>query len=106
MLSSDPAFPSNYPAAAVVAAFAANSVGNLNVNGAPVAHAARARLMSMSTVTDYFTQQPDAADVEITGVGRINGSGQSLVEVEATVERRPPRCSATPRSPPTTGATR
>ena len=90
VLSSDPAFPSNYPAAAVVTAFAANSVGNLNVNGAPVAHAARARLMSMSTVTDYFTQQPITLQTwEITGVGRINGSGQSLVEVEATVERRP-----------------
>jgi hypothetical protein len=90
VLSSDPAFPSNYPAAAVVTAFAANSVGNLNVNGAPVAHAARARLMSMSTVTDYFTQLPVTLQTwEITGVGRINGSGQSLVEVEATVERRP-----------------
>ena len=43
VLSSDPAVPSNYPVPAVVAAFAANSVGNLNVNGAPVAHAARAR---------------------------------------------------------------
>lgn len=90
VLSSDPAFPSNYPVAAVVTAFAANSVGNLNVNGAPVAHAARARLMSMSTVTDYFTQQPITLQTwEITGVGRIIGSGQSLVEVEATVERRP-----------------
>ena len=69
VLSSDPAFPSNYPAAAVVAAFAANSVGNLNVNGAPVAHAARARLMSMSTVTDFFTQQPVTLQTwEITGV--------------------------------------
>jgi hypothetical protein len=90
VLSSDPAVPSNYPVAAVVTAFAANSVGNLNVNSAPVAHAARARLMSMSTVTDYFTQQPVTLQTwEITGVGRILGSGQSLVEVEATVERRP-----------------
>ena len=90
VLSSDPAVPSNYPVPAVVAAFAANSVGNLNVNGAPVAHAARARLMSMSTVTDFFTQQPVTLQTwEITGVGRIIGSGQSLVEVEATVERRP-----------------
>ena len=81
---------SNYPVAAVVAAFAANSVGNLNVNGAPVAHSARARLMAMSAVTDYFTGQPMTLQTwEITGVGRINGSGQSLVEVEATVERRP-----------------
>jgi hypothetical protein len=90
VLSSDPAVASNYPVPAVVAAFAANSVGNLNVNGAPVAHSARARLMSMSSVTDYFTGQPITLQTwEITGVGRINGSGQSLVEVEATVERRP-----------------
>jgi hypothetical protein len=90
VLSSDPAVASNYPVPAVVAAFAANSVGSLNVNGAPVAHSARARLMSMSTVTDYYTGQPVTLQTwEITGVGRINGSGQSLVEVEATVERRP-----------------
>jgi hypothetical protein len=90
VLSSDPAVASNYPVPAVVAAFVANSVGNLNVNGAPVAHSARARLMAMSTVTDYYTQQPVTLQTwEITGVGRINGSGQSLVEVEATVERRP-----------------
>jgi hypothetical protein len=90
ILSSDPAVASNYPVDAVRDAFVANSVGNLNVNGAPVAHGARARLMSMSTVTDYFTGQPVTLQSwEITGVGRINGSGQSLVEVEATVERRP-----------------
>jgi hypothetical protein len=90
VLSSDPAVASNYPDAAVINAFAANSVGSLNVNGAPVAHSARARLMSMSTVTDYYTQQPITIQTwEITGVGRITGSGQSLVEVEATVEQRP-----------------
>ena len=90
MLSSDPAVASNYSDPAVVNAFVANSVGNLNVNGAPVAYSARARLMAMSTVTDYFTQQPVTIQTwEITGVGRIIGSGQSLVEVEATVERRP-----------------
>src|SRR6186713_829528 len=37
VLSSDPAIASNYPNPAVVNAFVANSVGNLNVNGAPVA---------------------------------------------------------------------
>ena len=90
VLSSDPAVASVYSDAAVVNAFVANSVGNLNVNGAPVAYSARARLMAMSTVTDYFTQQPVTIQTwEITGVGRIIGSGQSLVEVEATVERRP-----------------
>jgi hypothetical protein len=99
VLSSDPAVASNYPVPAVVAAFGANSVGNLVVSGAPaaagagsltVAHSARATLMSMSTVTDYFTGQPVTLQTwQITGLGRITGSGQSLVEVEATIERRP-----------------
>lgn len=90
VLSSDPAVGSNYPVQAVINAFSANSVGNLAVNGAPVSHAARATLLSMSTVTDYYTQQPVTLQTwRIEGVGRINGSGQSLVEVEATVERRP-----------------
>jgi hypothetical protein len=90
VLSSDPAIASNYPNPAVVNAFVANSVGNLNVNGAPVAYAARATLMSMSTVTDYYTQQPITLQTwRIEGLGRINGSGQSLVEVEGTLERRP-----------------
>ena len=90
VLSSDPAVASNYPSQAVRDDFVANSVGNLNVNGAPVAYAARATLISMSTVVDYFTQQPITIQTwRIEGLGRINGSGQSLVEVEATLERRP-----------------
>jgi hypothetical protein len=90
VLSSDPAVGSNYPVQAVIDAFGQNSVGTLAVNGAPVAHAARATLLSMSTVTDYYTQQPTTIQTwRIEGVGRITGSGQSLVEVEATVERRP-----------------
>jgi hypothetical protein len=92
VLSSDPAVASNYPATAqaTIDAFVANSVGSLNVNGAPVAYAARATLMSMSTVTDYYTQQPITIQTwRIEGLGRINGSGQSLVEVEGTLERRP-----------------
>jgi hypothetical protein len=90
VLSSDPAIASNYPDAAVVNAFVANSVGNLNVNGAPVAYSARATLISMSTVVDYYTQQPITLQTwRIEGVGRIAGSGQSQVEVEATLETRP-----------------
>jgi hypothetical protein len=89
VLSSDPNVASNYPSAAVRNAFVAASVGNLAVNGAPVAYNARATLMSMSTVTDYYTNQPITLQTwQIIGVGRINGSGQSLVEVEATVERQ------------------
>ena len=90
VLSSDPNFASNYPADAVRAAFVANSVGSLAVNGAPVAHRARATLMSMTIVSDYYTSQPITLQTwQIVGIGQINGSGQSLVEVEATVERQP-----------------
>ena len=90
VLSSDPATGSNYPVQAVIDAFGQNSAGTLAVNGAPVAHAARATLLSMSTVTDYYTQLPITIQTwRIEGVGRITGSGQSVVEVEATVERRP-----------------
>jgi hypothetical protein len=90
ILSSDPAVPSTYPVQAIRDAFVANSVGSLNVNGAPVAYSARATLLSMSTVVDYYTQQPITLQTwRIEGVGRINGSGQSLVEVEATLETRP-----------------
>jgi hypothetical protein len=90
ILSSDPSVASNYPVTAVRDAFVQNSVGTLAVNGAPVAHAARARLMAMSTVTDYYTGQPITLQRwEIIGVGRIVGSGASVVEVEATIERQP-----------------
>jgi hypothetical protein len=100
VLSSDPAVGSNYPVPAVINAFAANSVGNLNVSVTPgvvagagalnVAHSARATLMSMSTVTDYYTNQPMTIQTwQIVGLGRITGSGASLVEVEATIERQP-----------------
>jgi hypothetical protein len=89
VLSSDPNVASNYPSAAVRDAFIAASVGNLAVNGAPVAYNARATLLSMSIVTDYYTAQPITLQTwEIIGVGRINGSGASVVEVAATVERQ------------------
>lgn len=89
VLSTDPA-QSNYPVDAVKTAFAQNTAGTLNVNGAPVAHTATAELMAMSTVTDYYTQQPITLQTwKITGSGSTTGSGQSRVDVEATVERRP-----------------
>ena len=90
VLSSDPAVASNYPVQAIRDAFVANSVGSLNVNGAPVAYSARATLLSMATVVDYYTQLPITLQTwRIEGVGRITGSGQSQVEVEATLETRP-----------------
>lgn len=99
VLSSNPDFASNYPVPAVVNSFVASSVGNLNVTGAPavagagslnVGYNARATLMSMTIVTDYYTQQPITLQSwQIIGAGRLAGSGASLVEVEATIERQP-----------------
>jgi hypothetical protein len=99
VLSSNPDFGSNYPVPAVINTFVQNSVGNLNVTGAPavagagslnVSYNARATLMSMTIVTDYYTQQPITLQKwQIIGAGRLAGSGASLVEVEASIERQP-----------------
>src|SRR5262245_48628580 len=93
VLSSNPDFASNYPVQAVIGAFVQNSVGNLNVSSAGtmnVGYNARATLMSMTIVTDYFTKQPITLQKwQIIGAGRMAGSGASLVEVEASIERQP-----------------
>jgi hypothetical protein len=90
VLSSDPSIPSNYPSGAVVTAFQAESQGTLNVNSAPVNYAARATLRSMRVVTDFYSKLPVTLQTwEVVGLGRVAGSGQSLVEVSAIIERQP-----------------
>jgi hypothetical protein len=89
MLSSDPSVASNYPSAAARAAFIAASQGALNVNTTSVGYTARATLMSMRVLTDYYTQQPVTLQTwEIVGVGRVTGSGASQVEVSSILERQ------------------
>src|SRR5688572_3552839 len=91
MLSSDPdpAFASNYPSGAARAAFIAASQGALNVNTTSVGYTARATLMSMRVLTDYYTQQPVTLQTwEIVGIGRVTGSGASQVEVSSILERQ------------------
>jgi len=89
MLSSDPAVASNYPSAAARAAFIAASQGALNVNTASVGYTARATLMSMRVLTDYYTGLPVTLQTwEIIGVGRVTGSGASQVEVSSILERQ------------------
>ena len=69
--------------------------------------AARATLMSMQVLTDYYTLQPVTLQTwEITGVGRVNGPGASQVEVSSILERRQFPCSATRRLQRTTVAMR
>lgn len=90
VLSSDPSVASNYPSAVVVNAFQAASRGTLNVNNASVGYSTRATLLSMRVLTDYYTQQPVTLQTwEITGAGRVTGSGSSYVEVMSTLERQP-----------------
>jgi hypothetical protein len=89
VLSSDPAVPSNYPSGAAVAAFVAASRGALNVNSAPVEYAARATLVSMRVLTDYFTNQPVTLQTwEVIGTSRVPGAGAALVEVSSVIERQ------------------
>lgn len=90
VLSSDASVPSNYPSAAVIAAFQAASRGTLNVTSASVGYTARATLLSMRVLTDFYSQQPVTLQTwEITGAGRVTGSGASYVEVMSTLERQP-----------------
>jgi hypothetical protein len=89
ILSSDPDIPSNYPSAAARAEFIAASQGALNVNTASVGYTARATLMSMRVLTDYYTGLPVTLQTwEIVGIGRVTGSGAAQVEVSSILERQ------------------
>ena len=77
MLSSDPDFPSNYPDPAARAAFIAASQGTLNVNTTSVGYTARATLMSMRVLTDYYTGLPVTLQTwEIVGIGARDRIGR------------------------------
>jgi hypothetical protein len=89
VLSSDPAVPSNYPSSAAADAFAAASSGTLNVNNAPVAYRAQARLLSMKVLKEFSTNQDVTLQTwEIIGSGRVSGAGAAVVEVSTVIERQ------------------
>ncbi len=89
VLSSDPARASNYPVAAVRAAFNAAVQGSLNVNDAPVSYRAYAVLKSMHQFNDAFTLQPVTIQTwTVTGTGSIAGARTAAVEVASTLERQ------------------
>jgi hypothetical protein len=89
VLSSDPAVASNYPSAVVVDAFVAASRGKLDVNSSPVEYAAKATLVSMRVMTDYFTNLPMTLQTwEVVGTSRTTGAGAALVEVASVIERQ------------------
>jgi hypothetical protein len=90
VLSSDPEVSSNYPVSNVRDAFTGASQGALDVNGAAVGFNARATLVSMRQITNAYTGLPVTLQRwEISGTGRIRGSGASLVEVSSILERQP-----------------
>jgi hypothetical protein len=81
---------SNYPFADVVQAFATAASGTLNVGSAAVQYNARARLLTMRQLIDPFSGLPRVLQTwEITGIGRLGGSGAAEVEVTAIIERQP-----------------
>jgi hypothetical protein len=87
VLSSDPTVASNYPVAAVQAAFLAATRGNLTAGSGTSSYVASATLMSMSTITDAFTTLPVTLQTwRINGTGSIGGAGSASVQVTATLE--------------------
>ena len=89
LLSSD-ANESTYPVNAVKTAFAAATVGSINVGDASVSYTAQAKLLSMRQIFDQYTLSNKTLQTwEISAVGRINGAQDAEVEVSAIVERQP-----------------
>jgi hypothetical protein len=81
---------SNYPDDGVKAAFAAAAQGSLDVKASPVDFGATATLLSMRSITNFYSDQPVTIQTwEITGDGTITAAKGALVEVSAVIERQP-----------------
>jgi hypothetical protein len=88
VLSSDPAFGSNYPVDSVRDAFIAASAGNLAVGVGSVNYTSRATLLSMQQFVDSVSGLPVVLQRwQVTGKGQVPGAGSAEVEVSAIVER-------------------
>ncbi len=88
VLSSDPSTPSNYPVAAVQAAFSAASSGTLSAGTGTTAYVASATLLSMRTITDSLTGVTTTLQRwRISGTGSIAGAGSASVQVSAILEQ-------------------
>jgi hypothetical protein len=80
---------SNYPIAAVVAAFAAAAQGNLAVGPSTATYRASATLISMRQIVSYGTSATTVVQTwSITGVGAIAGVLSSTVEVSSVLEQQ------------------
>ena len=88
VLSSDPDVPSNYPDAAVAAAYAAATTGSLNVTNGTASYTTRATLKSMRRITEPYSGVPTTIQSwEIVSTGTVPGPRDSQVDVSATIER-------------------
>jgi Tfp pilus assembly protein PilX len=73
----------------VVQAFATAATGTLSTGWSTVQYGARARLVAMRRITDTMAGTTIVLQSwEITGTGRIGGSGSADVEVTAVIERQ------------------
>ena len=88
VLSSNPNVASNYPVAAVQAAFDAASQGALDVGNGSSAYTATATLVSMFEFTSVVTGVTQTLQTwAITGVGTRPGVGAAEVSISSTIEQ-------------------
>jgi hypothetical protein len=89
VLSTIPGVNSNYPVAAVIAAFANAAQGNLAIGAGTATYQASAVLTSMRQIVSYGTSTTTVVQTwSITGVGSIAGVQSSNVEVSAVLEQQ------------------
>lgn len=88
VLSTDPAFASNYPVASVRDAFVNAASGGLGVSVGSITYTSRATLLSMQQFVDSASGMPAVLQRWlVTGKGQVAGAGSAEVEVSAIVER-------------------
>jgi hypothetical protein len=89
VLSTIPGVASNYPVAAVTAAFAAAAAGNLAIGPSTATYRASATLVSMRQIVSYGTSAITVVQTwNVTGVGAIAGVLSSTVEVSSLMEQQ------------------
>jgi hypothetical protein len=89
VLSANPAVPSNYPVAAVQAAFSAAAGGTLSMAGTNVNYQPYATLMSMRQVNVYGGGVATIQTWQVVSDGVVSLGRTAKVEVTATIESVP-----------------
>jgi hypothetical protein len=87
LLSSDPAHQSNFPDAAVIAAFQAATSGQLVSGNSTISYTSYATLLSIDKITDGYTGVDKLVQTwHITSDATIAGIRKSTVEVSAIID--------------------